>query len=274
MSTVPRSLVWATSIDVLGVDHVVERRDDHLLVRSPSSPSFYWGNLLLFDVPPGPGDGERWESIFADTFADEPRVRHVTLAWDGPDAPLGSAQAEFVPRGYDLDSSVGLVATPADLRQHQRANQEVTVRALDPDADEDLWTQVIDVQVGSRTDHFEEAPYREFALDQQAAQLQHFRAGRGAWYVALDGDAVVGSCGVIVTDGRGRFRAVDTLATHRRRGVSSRLVVDAAQHAAKHHGADRFVIVADEHYHALGLYESLGFARVERVFGVCRPPQG
>jgi ribosomal protein S18 acetylase RimI-like enzyme len=78
---------------------------------------------------------------------------------------------------------------------------------------------------------------------------------------------------VIVTDGRGRFRAVDTLATHRRRGISSRLVVDAAQHAAKHHGADRFVIVADEHYHALGLYESLGFVRAERVFGVCRPPQ-
>ena len=95
---------------------VVERRDDHLVVRSPSSPSFYWGNLLLFDAPPGPGDGERWESIFADAFADDPRVRHVTLAWDGPDAPLGSAQAEFLTRGYDLDSSIGLVATPADLR--------------------------------------------------------------------------------------------------------------------------------------------------------------
>ena len=33
------------------------------------------------------------------------------------------------------------------------------------------------------------------------------------------------------------------------------------------------MIVADEHYHALGLYESLGFVRAERVFGVCRPPQ-
>ena len=143
----PRSLVWATHIDVLGVDHVVERRDDHLVIRSPSSPNFYWGNLLLFDAPPGPGDRERWESSFADAFADEPRVRHVTLAWDGPDAPLGSAQEEFVPRGYDLDSSIGLVATPADLRQHPRANQEVTVRALDPDADEDLWAQVIEVQV-------------------------------------------------------------------------------------------------------------------------------
>ena len=178
-----------------------------------------------------------------------------------------------MPRGYDLDSSIGLVATPAELRQHPRANQDVTVRALDPDADEDLWAQVIEVQVGGRDD----ARRRRTAnslVDQQAAQLQHFRAGRGAWYVALDGDAVVGSCGVIVTDGRGRFRAVDTLATHRRRGVSSRLVVDAAQHAAKHHGADRFVIVADEHYHALGLYESLGFARAERVFGVAQIADG
>jgi ribosomal protein S18 acetylase RimI-like enzyme len=272
MSTVPRSLVWATSIDVLGVDHVVERRDDHLLIRSPSSPSFYWGNLLLFDAPPQPGDAERWESIFTEAFADEPRVRHVTLAWDGPDAPLGSAQ-EFMTRGYELESSIGLVATPAELPQHPRANKDVTVRALDPDADEDLWAQVIEVQVDGRDERHEEAAHRQFARDQQAAQQQLIRAGRGAWYVALDGEAVVGSCGVIVTDGRGRFRMVDTLATHRRRGISSRLVVDAAQHAAKHHGADRFVIVADEHYHALGLYESLGFVRAERVFGVCRPPQ-
>ena len=62
--------------------------------------------------------------------ADELRVRHVTLAWDGPDAPLGSAQ-EFMPRGYELDSSIGLVATPAELRQHPRANQELRcTRAL------------------------------------------------------------------------------------------------------------------------------------------------
>src|SRR4051812_23434282 len=63
MSTVPRSLVWATHIDVLGVDRVVERRDDHLVIRSPSNPAFYWGNLLLFDEPPQPGDVERWERL-------------------------------------------------------------------------------------------------------------------------------------------------------------------------------------------------------------------
>jgi hypothetical protein len=32
------------------------------------------------------------------------------------------------------------------------------------------------------------------------------------------------------------------------------------------------VIAADADYHALGIYESLGFRRVEQVAGVCRWP--
>jgi hypothetical protein len=32
------------------------------------------------------------------------------------------------------------------------------------------------------------------------------------------------------------------------------------------------VIVADPEYHALGIYESVGFAPVERVGGVCLAP--
>ena len=35
---VPKSLVWATSIDVLADDHVVQERDGYLVIRSPGSP--------------------------------------------------------------------------------------------------------------------------------------------------------------------------------------------------------------------------------------------
>ena len=98
-----------------------------------------------------------------------------------------------------------------------------------------------------------------------------FRAGAGAWYVALDGDQVAGSMGIVVTGGRGRYQAVDTAITHRRRGICSRLLVDAARHAVATYGATRLVIVADPDYHAAGIYESVGFRPVERVCGVCRP---
>ena len=63
--TVPRSLVWATHLDVLPPDRAIARHDGFLAVRSPSNPTHYWGNLLLFDDPPHAGDRTRWEELFA-----------------------------------------------------------------------------------------------------------------------------------------------------------------------------------------------------------------
>jgi ribosomal protein S18 acetylase RimI-like enzyme len=274
-NTVPSSLVFATDYDVLPVDHVVERRDGYLMVRSPGNPAHWWGNLLLFDDAPKSGDGNRWERLFHREFGANPAVAHVTLAWDRADGVLGSAREEFVSRGYELEEVVGLVAQPHSLRVHPRANQDVLIRELDPlpGGDRDLWNQVIELQVASRDESLDEQVYREFLGHRLEDLRVLFRAGRGAWYVAMypDHDEVVASCGIVVTARRGRFQAVDTAAAYRRRGISSRLVVEAAHRAAER-GANRFVIAAEPDYHALGLYESLGFQRAERVAGVCRRP--
>ena len=275
--TVPRALVWATDIDVMAVDRVVEPRGRYLVVRSPRHPEFYWGNLLLLDDPPSAGDGPRWERWFDAEFGSDPRVRHRTFAWDTIDGSVGHAHAEFISRGYELEETVGLVGAPDGIRPHPRENREVVVRVLDPEGDDDLWEQVVELQVASRDARFEESMYREFCRQRLADRRALFRAGRGGWYVALfpGEDEVVGSCGVIVTGGRGRFQAVDTSAAHRRKGICSRLVVEAAHRAAREHGALHLVIAADPGYHALGLYESLGFQRAERVAGVFQPlPSG
>lgn len=277
MSTVPRSLVWATDLDTLPPDRVVERRDGYLLIRSPSNPTFFWGNLLLFDEAPRAGDAARWEELFEREFADEPRVRHRTFAWDRAQGKAGAAREEFVERGYDLDESIGLVAEAAQVQPHARENREVVVRALDPaaGADERLWDAVLELQVAGREEGHDEQSFREFARPRLEDRRALFRLGRGAWYVALEPGSgeVVASCGIVVTGGRGRFQVVDTALAHRRRGICSRLVVAAARHSAEVHGAERFVIVADLGYHALGLYESLGFERREHVVGVCRWPR-
>ncbi len=283
----PRSLVWATELDVLPPDHVTVRRDRYLTVRSPGNPTHYWGNLLLYDEPPGPGDGPAWERAFEAEFADRPGVRHHTFAWDRVDGQLGFALEEFVARGYELEQSVGLVAAPRQLCEHRRANREVVIQALDPGeaeaeteasggprgADADLWRQVLELQVASRDpEQFDEASYRAFVAKRLRDLRALFRAGRGSWYVALLEKTVAASCGVVVTGGRGRFQTVDTAAPLRRRGICSRLVVNAAHRSADRFGADRFVIVADPEYHALGLYESLGFRRREYVAGVFKQP--
>lgn len=275
-STVPRSVVWATDLDVLPVNRVVDGREGYLVVRSPSNPTHHWGNLLLFDDPPAAGDGARWEERFEREFGSDPRVVHLTFGWDHAEGPLGSAREEFVARGYKLEQSVGLAATPDRVRPHPRENRDVGVRALEPavGVDEDLWEQVVALQVAGRDERFDEVSHREFSSRRLEDLRALFRLGRGAWYVALDADGteVVASCGVVVTGGRGRFQAVDTKAAYRRRGICSRLVVEAAHRAAEQHGAQLLVIAADAGYHALGLYESLGFQRLERVCGVCRQP--
>jgi len=270
----PRSLVYATEIDVLPSDRLVERRDGYLAIRSPSNPAHYWGNLLLFDAAPGEGDALRWEQLFEQEFGDEPRVRHQTFAWDCTDGSAGRAREEFVPRGYDLAEVIGLVAERDQLKDHPRANRDVVVRPLDPTpgADAELWAAVVELQVAGREEGHSAESYRAFTLARLADRRVHFQAGRGAWYVALDpsnGD-VSASCGIVVTAGRGRFQVVDTALAYRRRGISSRLLVEAARYSADVHGAERFVIAADANYHALSLYESLGFVRQERVVGVCR----
>jgi GNAT superfamily N-acetyltransferase len=271
---VPRSLVWATALDVLPPDRVIERRSGFLVIRSPSNPTHYWGNLLLFDRSPRRGDGARWEALFDAAFEDDPRVQHRTFSWDQTDGNAGAARAEFADRGYLVGENVGLIADADQVVWHPRENREVIVRTLDSGigSDEALWDAVVELQLANREDDgLDESEHRAFIRARLEGLRALLRAGRGAWYVAIvptTGD-LVASCGIVVTAGRGRFQLVDTALPHRRRGISSRLVVEAARRASIEHGATRFVIEADPDYHALGLYESLGFERAEVVVGAC-----
>lgn len=277
MSWTPRSLVLATDIDVLAIDHTVTRRDGYLVVRSPRNPAFWFGNFLVFDDAPRTGDGERWDRLFEREFADDPRVRHRTLHWDRSDGELGGT-TEFTSRGYDLESVIGLIAAPDQLVVHPRANHDVTIRPLDPatgGTDEPLWAAVVEIQVAGRDRRLSDRAYRDFSRTRQRELRALFGAGRGAWYVALTpAGEVAASCGIVTTGERGRFQAVETAEAHRRRGICSRLVVDAAAHAASERTLRALVIAADADYHALGLYESLGFRRQECVRSLCRPPGG
>jgi ribosomal protein S18 acetylase RimI-like enzyme len=219
------SLVWATDIDVLPADRLVKRRDGYVVIRSPSNPTHWWGNFLLFDEPPGAGDGGHWETLFETEFGRAPEVRHRAFAWDRVDGSEGEAETEFISRGYEAA--------------------------------------------------IEERPLEHVFIRRRLHDLRVlFQAGRGGWYVARDPvtGEVVGSLGIVVTGGRARFQSVDTAPAHQRRGICSRLVVEAARDAAAQWAVREFAIAAATEYHALGLYESLGFQARERVSGVCRRP--
>jgi ribosomal protein S18 acetylase RimI-like enzyme len=226
--------------------------------------------MLAFDDAPAAGDRERWEAAFDAAFADEPRVRHRTFYWDRASGEEGAAVAEFGDHGYRLERDVGLIASPDEITAHPKANREVEIRALDPAPghDEPLWEGAIEVALANNAeDPSPDVDFEPFLRARQQERRAVFAAGRGAWYVAVDpaDGVVIACCGVIATGSRGRFQAVDTAPAHRRRGIARRLVHEAGTDAAARFGLDRLVIVADADYHALGIYESLGFRRRERL---------
>jgi ribosomal protein S18 acetylase RimI-like enzyme len=271
------SLGWATDVDVLPGDRVVTRRDGYWVVRSPRNPSHFWGNFLVFDDPPHNGDRQRWEAVFALELGRYPGIEHGTFVWDRIDGAEGQLATEFPAElGYEQWHNVALLAAPGEVRAHPRADRSLTVRALDPRSDEELWDGVLAIWIATN-DQGDQLPadsYRTWAENRLAELRDAFAAGdRGSWWVALDGGTVAASLGVVVTGPRARYQAVDTVAAYRRRGIASRLVVAAADSIAERYpGVERFVIVADRDYHALGLYESLGFRAVERLTGAFRTP--
>jgi ribosomal protein S18 acetylase RimI-like enzyme len=269
------SLVWSTDIDVLPTDRQIRRGEGYWVVRSPRNPGHYWGNLLVFDEAPIDGDRERWETLFARELGGIDGIRHRTFAWDRLDGFEGSAATEFGASGYELERSVGLIATPGEVQPHPRGNPDVDVRMLAPGAgrDQAAWQAVLELWVEQNQGRHPEGPHREWARLRIGELRTLLEAGRGGWFVAISDDQLVGSLGIIVTGARARYQQVDTRASHRRRGIASRLVSEAARLTSEAHPeVTHFVIVADPDYHAINIYRSLGFSERERVCGACLWP--
>ena len=119
-------------------------------------------------------------------------------------------------------------------------------------------------------DRHDEA-YRQFL--QRRAAWQHALVARGAatFWGALDGDRLVASLGLVPVSGVARYQDVQTLPSHRRRGLAGALLAAAARHALAA-GAERVVIVAEPDSEASRVYERVGFRTVERTASALRPP--
>ena len=52
MLTEPHSLGWRTDLIFARFDGEVVPRCDHLVIRAPHNPTFWWGNFLLYDHAP------------------------------------------------------------------------------------------------------------------------------------------------------------------------------------------------------------------------------
>ena len=220
---------------------VVEHHDDHVVVRTPDNPTYWWGNFLLVGSVPEPGETARWLERFAEAFADA---------------------------GVTVETATVMTAGAVDEPAHpQRA---AAYRALDGDED---WVQWVDLRVACRDERQSEAGTREYSLRQSEAYRRLVSDGHGQWFGAFEDGSLLSSMGLFrASDGLARFQSVETHPDARRRGLAGTLVHHVSGFGLTELGAHTLVMVADPTYAAIRLYRSLGFTDSESVLQAERAP--
>lgn len=265
---VVRSLALTTELALAALRGRVTDRGDYLVVETPDNPGYYDGNVLVLPAPPQVGEVGYWMRRFADELGKNPAIRHVTLWWDGTNGDEGAA-AELHAAGFTLQSNQVMVLERGARASEQPAPYGATwtlpVRELSPD--EVLATADVAYTIGDRHDD----TYRLF-LDRRAAWHRDLvTRGLATFWGALDGDVLVASLGLVWLDDRkvARFQDVQTLPSHRKRGLASALLA-ASTAAAFAHGSERVVIITEPGGAGARLYTRHGFRTVERTVNARR----
>lgn len=261
-----RSLGFGTDLMVRRLaGSLITEAEDHLVVRTPANPSFYWGNFLLVRSPIGPGQGGRWLEVFGTAF---PFARHVSIGVDVVDGDPGDV-TELV--AADVVAEDSAVLTAPDLRPPEHRSPAAVCRRLEGDDDWEGWWR-LRLAVAAEDGQTSEGHqlFLRRTMDEARALVG---AGHAAWFGAfLDGVLSSGLGIVSGADGVARFQTVETLPHARRQGLAGSLVHAAGRHAVDDRHVHRLVIVADPDGPAIGLYRSLGFTEVERQVQLLRPP--
>jgi hypothetical protein len=256
-----RSLGYRTDLAILTLEgSQVTDRGDHLVIRTPGNPDYWWGNfLLLQDLKPGSGGG--WVGRFAAEFPD---ALHIALGLDETDADIVDP-GELA--GMTMERNA--VMTAASVHAPPHPNTEAVLRKLEGDAD---WRQSLELAAAVHAG--EPGGDAGFLTARAAAKRALTEAGHGAWFGAFLDGTLVSQLGLITGEsGLARYQSVETHPTARRCGLAGTLVwhVGATVLAG---GTSTLVMVADPEDGAIRVYRSVGFTVTGTQLGFTRQPAG
>jgi ribosomal protein S18 acetylase RimI-like enzyme len=237
----------------------VTDRGDHLVVRTPGNPEFWWGNFLLLAQVPGPGEAGAWLARFAAEF---PAAQHVALGVDTTDD--AALPEDLAAAGLAAEHAAVLTAARPNPPAHP--NTDAEIRLLDSDAD---WRQSVELAIRCH-DGDEPAGF----LERRAmARRRLTQTGAGAWFGAFTDGRLQAQLGLFdVGDGYARYQHVETDPRARRRGLAGTLLWAAGRYGREVLGTSTFVIVADPADVAIRIYQACGFTRREAQLSFDRPP--
>jgi ribosomal protein S18 acetylase RimI-like enzyme len=258
-----KSLGYQTDLIFARFSGEIIDKGDYTVIRTPSNPTFWYGNYVLFPKPPEAQDITRWMDISKLEFPDS---KHCVIGFDSVGGELGSAR-DFEKLGFDVIETV--VMTASQVHAPPKVNTDAECRPILTSED---WEQAIALRIECNDDHEPEG-YKLFIRRKMLDYQRMTEAGLGNWWGAFLKGKMVSSLGLFLEHGVGRFQSVETHADYRRLGLCGTLVHTAAKHALETLNARVLVMCADPEYHAARIYESIGFKPSETQMALERPPQ-
>lgn len=231
---------------ILAPARTFEDRGTYGLIRTPSNPTFRWGNCLVLPAPPDPAALDALEALHAAQFP----ARTVPAFYWAADAVEGPIAAALAARGYHVEVELSLTMGRAGL---PAPTLPAGVR-VEPVRSVAEWAEFVRFRLLLWPD----LPV-DYQLQRAAMGWRSAQANAGDWWLMWRDGAVIGSMGLFWRDGVARYQDVDVLADHRGQGLGRAMfhTVRARSEAAGDFATQ--LIVADRGSQAHAWYERMGF---------------
>lgn len=257
------NLGFLTDFKLLGADSEIIEYTHYFLVKTPSNPTFIDGNCLVLKSPELLKDKTKLEKDFKTHFGLETNQHH--LSFKLMEVISGELLSTYLKDQYEYDKLAVMTYEAKKNTTRVLENTAWEIRAFSLDAD---WEQWAKNEIEERPSIFTESSFKNYLWGRIAVYKALTRQGFGNFYGLFQKGELLASAGLYVFDGIGRFQQVRTLEKARRQGMCKALIQFIyVQNASK---MEEAVIVADEEYHALKLYEGLGFKSKENQYSLTK----
>ena len=257
---------WQTHLMFAEFDGEVTEHADHIVVRSPRSPGYYWGNFLLYNRLPSGADFGLWMQRFDEAIVQPaPGTGHVAFGMQAQaQAEAFTAPQPFIDAGFTGFGVATLTLQRSGLLNLPKVpDARFELRPLRLPAEV---SGVVDLNMACNDEGYEPEGYRQFRSHQMQRYSDMAAAGMGHWWGALHEGTVVAALGLFGQRHAGRFQHVETHPDFRRQGLCRALVHKACTHGFAQMGWHTLVMGADPDDVAIGIYRQVGFQQHDTLW--------
>lgn len=258
-----QNLGFLTDFKLLGADSEIIEYADYFLVKTPSNPTFIDGNCMVLKTLELLQDKVKLEAVFKAHFKMATQKHH--LSFKLMDNLSEDLLKNYLKDKYLYDRLAVMTYVQSNISAPVYDENKWVIRPFLSELDWEKWAEN---EIKERPTIFSKASFQGYLIGRMEVYKQLNKQGFGNFYGVFQEEDLLSSAGLYIFDGIGRFQQVRTIEHARRQGMCNALIQSI--YKSNETKMKAAVIVADEAYHALKLYEGLGFRSKQNQYDLTK----